>query len=1073
MMLKFRLVTIAMVIVCMQSVFSQSKSVNGQVTDVSGLPIPGVTVLVENTSNGASTDFDGNYTLNNVASTDNLVFSFVGYGTQKILVGDQTTINVVLQESSESLEEIVVIGYGTTKRGLVTGANVNVKGEDIRELNTGTAMEALQGTAAGISITRNNGSPGAGTRVTIRGLGTIGNSNPLFIVDGVAVGNIDYLNPSDIESVDVLKDAASAAIYGSRAANGVVLVTTVKGRKESAPKITYNMFYGFQNIYKNLDPLNAQEYMYIMDEGRVNDGLAPNDWQALLSTNGYLNENYPGLDQQLGDDIWGMLQNGWKGTNWIDEITKKDAVVQSHAVNITGGSENIIYSFGASYFDQEGMIGGDIVDAGYQRLTTRLNTEMVLKKNESHNIITLGENFTYTNTKNRAVGTGNIYYNDLHDALVQTPLMPAYWQPAIDNNINEFGFTPTLEGLANDQHNPIANMFYRHNYNYPKNNTLVGNVYLEVEPIKNLKLRSSYGIDAWFGHGRGMYPTYHLATLFRNDNDGARQNMYLGNNYTWTNTASYEREFGDHKVNVLVGTELLQNQINMDVSGSRLGLLFPGDPYYAYLNNTNSPESISDISSNGFDYAAGGGGLMSYMARAQYNYKEKYLFSATMRADGSSNFAEGNRWGYFPSLSAGWVISDEDFMTDSVDFLNYAKFRASWGQNGNQAIPNFIYSANIAYAFPGYFFGDSRPVSGNTAFPAVVPNPDVTWETSEQLNFGIDTRLFNEKLGFTFDWYKKTTKDWLVDAPILGTFGAGAPFINGGDIENTGIELVLNWKDKVGDFNYGVTFSGAHNKNEVTKLANAEGIINGSGSVLSQGTASISRVEVGQPIGFFYGFETDGLLQTQEDVDAYLTPGGDYYFGDQRPGDVKFVDQNLDGVIDDKDKVYLGDPNPDFEMGLQLSLDYKGFYANTTLTGKFGMQIMQSYRSFADRLDQNYTSDIFNRWHGAGTSNRIPRLSSNTHRNTQAISDIFMYDGDYVRINNLTVGYDFSKLLENFVAVSGAKFYVSVNNLHTFTKYKGMDPEVRFGHDQGWASGIDLGLYPQARTVMFGLNVDF
>ena len=485
---------------------------------------------------------------------------------KKILVGDQTTINVVLQESSESLEEIVVIGYGTTKRGLVTGANVNVKGEDIRELNTGSAMEALQGTAAGISITRNNGSPGAGTRVTIRGLGTIGNSNPLFIVDGVAVGNIDYLNPSDIESVDVLKDAASAAIYGSRAANGVVLVTTVKGRKESAPKITYNMYYGFQNIYKNLDPLDAQEYMYIMDEGRVNDGLEPNDWYAQLTSNGYLNENYPGLDQQLGDDIWGMLQNGWKGTNWIDEITKKDAIVQSHAVNITGGSENIIYSFGASYFDQEGMVGGDIVDAGYQRLTTRLNTQMVLKKNDSHNIITLGENFTYTNNKNRGVGTGNIYYNDLHDALVQTPLMPAYWQPAIDNNISEYGYTPTLEGIANDQHNPIANMFYRHNYNYGKGNNIVGNVFLEVEPIKDLKFRSSYGIDSWFGHGRGMYPTYHLATLFRNDNDGARQNMYFGNNYTWTNTASYEREFGDHNLNVLVGTELLQNQINMDVS---------------------------------------------------------------------------------------------------------------------------------------------------------------------------------------------------------------------------------------------------------------------------------------------------------------------------------------------------------------------------------------------------------------------------------------------------------------------------------------------------------------------------
>ncbi len=1053
------------------SVWAQTEIITGTVIDDSGMPLPGANVIIKGTSTGTLTDFDGNFSIE-AAPGDVLVISYIGYTPQEVVLTDANDIQVRLTQSAAALEEVVVVGYGTQRSALVTGATSNVSGEDIASLNPGTPMEALQGVVAGVNVTRNSGAPGAGTRITIRGLGTIGNSNPLYIVDGVAVGNIDYLNPSDIESINVLKDAASAAIYGSRAANGVVLVTTVKGRSNRAAQISYDTYYGIQNIYRNLDPLNAQEYMYIMDEGRVNDGLAPNDWRAMLTNNSWLENNYPGLGTQLGEEIWADLENGWEGTNWINEMTQEDAPMRSHAINITGGSEDIIYSVGASYLDQEGIIGGHITDAGFKRFTARLNTEMVLKKNDEHAIITIGENFTYTNIENRAVATGNIYYNDLHNALVQNPLMPAYWQPAIDNNVNEFGFTPTLGGISTNQTNPLAIMYYRHNYNYGKGNNIVGNVFLEVEPIQDLKFRSSYGTNAWFGHSRSMNPTYHLGVLYQDEVDGAQQGQYFGNDYTWTNTLSYDFTMGDHELNALVGTELLQNQINTEVGGSRNNLLFPGNPRYAYINNTQSPESINDINTWGADWAAGGGGLMSYMGRVQYNYLEKYLFNATVRVDGSSNFAEGNRWGTFPSVSAGWVFTEEDFMADTSEVLNYAKLRASWGQNGNQSIPNFIYSSQIAYVFPGYFFGDTKPVSGVTAYPERVTNPDVTWETSEQLNFGIDARMFNSRLGLTLDWYKKTTKDWLVEAPILGTFGAAAPFINGGDIENTGFEVVVNYNDSFGDFNYSVTLTGAHNKNEVTRIANAEGIIQGPSHVLSQGTAPISRVQVGQPIGVFYGFKADGILQNQEEVDAYVGPDGNPYFNDQRPGDVRFVDLNQDGVINDLDKTFLGNPNPDFEGGLQLNLEYKGVYANTTLTGKFGMQVMQSYRSFSDQFTQNYTTSIFDRWHGEGTSNTLPRLSSTSNRNTQFISDIFMHDADYVRINNLTVGYDFGSMFES-IAIKNLNAYVSINNLHTFTDYDGMDPEVRFGHDASWASGIDLGLYPQARTVMFGLGVDF
>ncbi len=1072
-------------------VFAHAQSVSGTVSDLNGTLLPGVSVIVKNTSNGVTTDFDGNYVLQNAKLGESIVFSYVGYATREIVVKNFNRLNVTLSEDTQSLDEVVVVGYGVQKKALVTGASVNVSGDDIAALNTGTAMQALQGTAAGVSITRDSGQPGAGTRVTIRGLGTVGNSDPLYIVDGVAVGNIDYLNASDIASIDILKDAASSAIYGSRAANGVVLVTTVTGRKDSPAKISFDSYYGLQNTYKNLDPLNAQEYMYIMNEGRVNDGMSPIDWQKELSNNVWLNDNFPGLGPEYGEEVYNNLQNGWEGTNWVDEMSQKNAPISSYSLNIVGGSEDITYSLGASYFDQEGVIGGNISDAGFNRFTTRINTQMVIKKNSEHAILTVGENFTYTNTENRSVATGNIYWNDLHNALVANPLQPAYWQQSIDYGVDKFGYSPTFDGYSEGLQNPLAVLFYRHNYNYGKGNQIVGNVFLELEPIKDLKIRSSYGVNAWFGHGRSMYPTYHLGVLYKDNTDGVEQSQYFGNDWTWSTTASYKRSFGDHNLTALVGTELLQNQINTNVKGVKSfenSLKFPGDPRYAYLNNTNNPVSVSDIGAEGADWGAQGGGLLSYLARVEYNYKEKYLFSAVVRADGSSNFAKDNRWGTFPSFSAGWVLTQEDFMSNSSNWLDFTKIRASWGQNGNQSIPNFIYSSNIAFAFPGYFFGDTKPVSGTTSYPANVVNPDVTWETSEQLDFGIDMRMFNSRLGVTFDWYNKKTKDWLVKAPILGTFGAAAPYINGGDIKNSGVELVLNWQDEINNFRYGVTLTGTQNKNEVTRIDNAEGIIHGPSNVLSQGTGEVSRVQVGQPIGFFIGYKTDGIIQNQNEADAWVIPATDIdgntnanagqpYFDDQRPGDVRFVDQDQNGVLDDADNVYLGNPNPDFEMGVQINLGYKAVYLNTTLAGKFGMQVMQSYRSFADSFTQNFTSDVFDRWHGEGTSNTMPRLSYVSNRNSQNISDIYMHDADFLRINNLTIGYDFAQSPTNVKGFSTLKLYVSMTNLYTFTKYDGMDPDVRFNgngnSEWNWASGIDLGLYPQARTVMFGLSLDF
>jgi TonB-dependent starch-binding outer membrane protein SusC len=1063
---------------CSSMAIAQDRTISGRVTDETGQGLPGVNVLLKGTSTGTVSDAEGAYMVAGVNDNSVLVFSFIGYIVQEVTVGSRAVLNVAMTPDVTALEELVVIGYGEKKKALVTGANVRQDGAQLQALNTSSAMEALQGITPGVSISRNSGQPGAGTRVRIRGIGTIANSNPLYIVDGVPVGyNINYLAPSDIESIDVLKDAASAAIYGSRGANGVVLVTTRKGKQGVKSQISYNGFYGVQNIYKKPPSLNAQEYMFIIDEGLANDGKALTNWENEIKTNNWLNGQQPGLGTQYGTEVWDKLQSGWKGTDWVDEIVQKDAPMLSHALNITGGGEDIIYGAGFSYLNQAGMIGGDMIDAGLKRITVRLNTEIRLLEIGGRKILKIGENVTYTNSQTRGTGTGNIYWNDLHDALVINPLMPAY----SDLSPNEYRFAPTLEGVNLGQANPIATMFYRHNFNRGKGNNIIGNVYGELEPIKNLKLRTSYGLNSWFGWSRSYAPAYGLSSQFNRPEsaESIRQDAYQGAHSTWTTTASYERDFNKHNVQLMVGTEQVRYGIlGFNVGGRRLRPLYSGQDY-AYLDNTAPPASQADVSTWGRDASANDGGIMSYMSRVSYNYLEKYLLDLTVRRDGSSNFIGDKRYGNFYAVSAGWNFMEESFMSGLANTVQNGKLRASWGQNGNQDVGAFRYQTNIVPLSQGYYFGSDKLTSTTTYIPQNTPNPNVGWETSEQVNIGLDAFFLRSKLAVTLDWYQKITKDWLVRAPVLGTTGAEAPWINGGDVKNTGLEFALAWKDRLGTVDYGITFTGATVKNKVLRLANAEKIINGYGDILSQGTAFISRVQVGYPIGYFYGFQTAGILQNQAEVDAYVGPEGrPMEFADNaglRPGDVRFVDQNNDGKIDEQDKVMLGNPIPDLELGIQLNASWRGIYANVTFAGKFGHQVMRSYRSFADQFEQNYTTEIFGRWHGEGTSNRIPRLSSVSHRNQQYVSDLYMYDADYLRINNLTIGYDFRRLAKKFAWFNGAQVYTTVTNLYTFTKYDGMDPEVTWGgHDEmQWASGVDLGLYPLPRTVMVGVNLTF
>ncbi|HOO84945.1 MAG TPA: TonB-dependent receptor [Prolixibacteraceae bacterium] len=1040
------------------SAYAQNRQVTGTVYDQSGGTLPGVNVVIKGTTVGTITDIDGNYSLELTGNDTELVFSFVGFLDQVVSVNNQSRIDITLLEDMLQLDEVVAIGYGVQKKSLNTGANLNVKGDDIQKLNTSSTMDALKGMSPGVSITQNSGLPGSGNKIFIRGIGTTGNYNPLYIVDGVAVGSIDNLSPSDIESLDILKDAASAAIYGSRGANGVVLVTTRKGRASKTPTVNYSAYYGLQNVYKGPGLLNAQQYAELVQEANQNAGAAPFKFE----------EQVPN---------WDKIQSGeWQGTNWFEEITDKNAPVQIHSINVTGGSDISTFSMGASYLNQQGILGKQ-ANNDYKRINLRFNSEHVLMKSAGRNIIVFGENFTFTNEKKPTIRTGNIYLSDVHNMVVASPFLPMY---AEDEDDKAYPYHYAIKWNTQEA-NPVASMVYNSKWNTNNNNTIIGNAYLNIEPVRNLTIRSSFGVNNWYGSSRQWRPAYALSDVSNAANDYARQEMFQGFTWTSTNTIGYNLNLGNSNISALIGNEFIKNTSTLNIYGSNEKSVF-NDPEYAYLDNFDplDAENAALASFGGRD--SYGWAMVSYFGRLSYNYSEKYLATMVLRYDASSNFARGHRWGSFPSASAGWVISNEDFMQD-VSFIDMAKLRLSWGQNGNQDIGrNFVYLSTIDITGVNYFFGPDKSLITVGSTPSQVPNPLIEWEKSEQTNFGLDMNFANNRMQVALDWYRKDTKDWLVEKIASSMDGTNPPWVNGGLVRNSGLEGMVRWIDGNNDFKYDATLTMAYNKNEVLEIPSEDSIYRGPSHVLSQGQSSeLYRAEAGFPIGYFWGLETDGIFQNQAEADAWVRPEGadkagePYYSGRQQaqqqlPGDVKFVDQNGDGIIDNEDKVMIGNPHPKIIMGLQINLDYKGFYLNVTGNGMFGHQVAMNYRSI-DSYRHNFTEYDLGRWHGEGTSDRLPRLFQGAHRNTQFISDIFIHDADFFRISNLTVGYNFSKLSSK-VPFKEARLYVAATNLYTFTKYPGMDPEVGYAPDS-WGSGIDLGLYPQARTFMIGTNITF
>ena len=1035
----------------------KKRTVKGTVKDNNGEPVIGATIMESGTKNGTVTDADGNFVIE-IASDSKLDITSIGYKSQTVKPSATGTTSVSLSEDSNLLDDVVVVGYGTQRKKLITGSTVHVTADDIAAVNAVDAFGALQSQASGMNIVMNSGQPGEGYKVTIRGMGTAGSNTPLYVVDGVPGANIDDLSPNDIESIDVLKDAASSAIYGARASNGVILVTTKKGKAGGHVQVSFDGYMGWQNPNTNdVTPLNAKQYMEINDKAYQIQGVATYDWQKLI----------PKQYAQI-------MSGTWNGTNWLEETTIHNAPIHNASLSISGGSDISRFSLGFTKFHQTGTIGAP-ADPKYDRYTVRLNSDYSLIRKKGHDILKIGENVTFSATDKRGVSVGGIYGNSIRNLLAMSPLLPAYndeggYYEYKDIQADAWDFSAEMA-------NPLAQMKYDNGFGYTKVYRLQTNFFLEFSPIKDLTYRASAGWLYRHREGRSYVPVYELSSKKSNPNDDVSQNQSYSVRWSLENTLNWVKSFDKHNIDVLLGQSVEKWGYGNGVNVTNSNSLFPGSFDHAYIANANVVDpSLTSIGGS----PEAQGALSSFFGRINYNYDETYLLSLVLRADGSSNFARGHRWGYFPSISAGWVISNEKFMESTKAWMDFLKIRASWGQNGNCNISNFQYLATIALDDPYYFNNKDNPALG--AYPNILPNEDVKWETSEQLDFGFDARFLNNRLGVAFDWYKKTTKDWLVRAPMLLSYGTNAPYVNGGDIENKGYEIQLNWNDKIGkDFRYSVSANFSHNKNEVTRLANSEGIIHGGSNAIAQNTAELYRIQVGYPIGYFWGYEMEGIIQNEKQLQEYLDRNcsGDKANSLQgeslQPGDVMFKDVNGNGKIDkgDDDKTMIGDPNPDFTLGLNINISYKGFDFALNGYGSFGQQVAKSYRQFSDHPDDNYCTDVYTKyWTGEGSTNRYPRFSDGKTANMSEISRVWIEDADFFKISRISLGYDFKRLYSK-LPVQKCRLYVALSNFFTFTGYSGMDPEVGFGNGASWASGIDCGYYPSARSWQVGLNINF
>ena len=1045
-----------MLAVSVTGAFAQNKTVHGTVVDSEGVPVIGAgVVVVGNASIGAVTDANGAYRLN-VPARASLEFSCIGYASQVIPVGDQTVIDVVLQEDSESLEETVVVGYGTQKKKLLTGATINISGDDIQKQSTTNALGALYSSVPGVNIVQQSGVPGASYNITVRGLGTTGSAGPLIVIDGVAGGNLDVLNPADIESIDILKDAASAAIYGARAANGVVLVTTRQGKiGEKKATVTFDAYTGFQQPNTNgVHGVTASEYLDLVKRAGLNE--------------------FDNIEETMPVQMQWIREGKWNGTDWFSESINKNAPTKNMVVGVTGGNDGVRYSLSFTKSYSEGTLGMP-KPTYYDRTTVRAKTDFTVLKKGNRDVIKLGENVIASITSSRGMSTSG-RGSDVSNLLTKTPLLPAY---DLDGSIYTYAKQVRDNWDARDnEKNPLEENDIKESEG--KGVRVQGNVYLEVNPIRELKLRTAFGFHATSNFSRSYTPVYQLTASDFKDYDSVSQSSSVSTNWTWELTANYRKTFAKaHTIEALAGTSIEATGWGMNLNGTRSSTKF-GTWESANLGSVEGALTSDEHASMGGGNTIPYNNLVSFFGRLNYSYLDKYLLTLIVRSDGSCNFAKGHRWGVFPSVSAGWVVSSEPWMEGTKDWLSFFKIRGSWGQNGNCRIDNFQYTGTISLSGQYDFsYDQTNPVTA--AYPDKIPNNNLSWETSEQTAIGFDSRFFRSRLGVIFDWYRKDTKDWLVTPPSMGILGASAASINGGAVRNSGVELSFTWNDHVGDLRYSLGINGSYNKNTVLYINNADGMIHGEKKIISENVAKEDgfRAEPGKPIGYFLGMASEGIFQNQDQIDEYKAKGYLFMNGyeNAKPGDVIWINQNGDDKYDEKDCVEIGNPHPDFTMGFSISLQWKGLDFSVNGSGAFGQQVMQSYRQFALQDLQSFTNNLVARyWTGEGSTNKFPRYSSGSHNNFKCNSynsDIFIQDADYVKIRNITLGYDFKQVFKK-LPFQQFRIFLTGQNLFTFTGYDGMDPEVGTGAPgYSWSSGIDTGFYPSPKVYMAGVSIKF
>ncbi len=1001
-------------------VFAQTINIKGIVKDAkTGDILPGVSIQIKGTTIGTETDFDGVYNLSKVKKGAVLVFNYLGYKTKEVIV-NQSQIDVSLDESAESLDEIVVIGYGTQTKKEVTGAVTVVGSAQIEDLKPTRIEQALQGQVAGVNITQNSGSPGAASNIRIRGVSTNGDSRPLILLDGRVIEDLSVVNPSDIESINILKDAA-AGIYGVRAANGVILVTTKSGRKNSDFKSTLNMYTGFQQTTRKIPLLNATEYALLANEAFAANG------EALPFS------NVSGLGQ---------------GTNWQDEAFET-APIYSVDYTLNKGTEKSTYSLGLSVLSQDGIVGGD--KANFNRRNIRFNFDTDILENLKFTSSTI-----YTNTNKRNLiedALGSILYNALN--------MPAT-TPVNDGN-GDFS-RPPVTGTGIEVANPLAQIDNAENRtwvnkisgSYGLNYKFYDYFSAETRFQANYSVSTTNTFNQIYSYGNGNVFNIDQSTFV-----DFKQNFF---DYTFDAFVKYERLFNDvHDVKAMMGTSVFK-------SISRFKTILTSNATGTDLNDVNIAGPVANgdglaihRNNNGGSNLSFDSRLLSYFARLQYAYDGKYLFSAVIRRDGSSSFGPENKFGFFPTASVGWVASEEDFLNES-EVINFLKFRASYGIIGNDRI-DFA----GAFRFVSLLSGEAEYVFNNQLVQGIasgpVANPGIKWEQQIPLDIGVDIELFN-KINITADYFKKTTEDLLVSAQTSGIIGVAAPgssvpVVNAGNVENSGFEFSIGYKETVSeDFNFNINYNFTTLDNVVTFVGNSTGIIEG-GS-FGVGQEPPSRMEAGFPIGYFYGYKTNGLFQTQADVNAHATQTN------ATPGDLRFVDVNGDGIIDSDDRTYIGDPIADLTMGLNLSFNYKRFDFSAYAFASLGNEIVRNYERNLPLT--NRPTYYLDRWTGPGTSNTFPRVTTGATGNN-LFSDFYVEDGSFVRLQNVQLGYSFSDKVLEKLSFDKLRFYFSATNLFTLTKYRGYDPTTSNGNPIG--GGIDQGFYPNPKTFLFGMNVNF